>query len=187
MCSLTRIRAIAAIGFAALIVLTSNAYAKQHGDASVIPNTPGVKPLIGIGDNSPAMFADPNYQSLHTTISRKFVAWDFYKHPSEVEDLDSWVAAANASGVEQLITFGALMARPSSYRLISVPEYLNTLNILLARYPTVRTISPWNEANHSSQPTWNHPRQLLFTTTRRERRVRTARSLLLMFWISTTC
>jgi hypothetical protein len=44
-------------------------------------------------------------------------------------------------------------------RLPTLAQYRRTVRILRKRYPWVKTMSAWNEANHSSQPTYRRPRR----------------------------
>lgn len=117
------------------------------------------KPMVGVGDNGANMFKDQNYRSLEMPISRKVIAWDFYQHPDEVADLDTWLINAREVNVDPLISFGGLSTRASTRRLISVKEYKVMFTYFRERYPWVTSISPWNEVNHASQPTFNHPRR----------------------------
>jgi hypothetical protein len=112
---------------------------------------------VGIGDNGPTMFDDVNYQALGTQISRKIVPWDFHKHQWEIDQLDLWVAGATRQGVQPLIAFNHSATEPK--KLPSVAEYKQALQALLARYPGIKTISPWNEANHVTQPTYKKPKR----------------------------
>lgn len=113
--------------------------------------------IIGVGDNGPHMFDDANYQALATPISRKIVPWDFYKHQWEIDQLDLWIAGATRQNVQPLIAFNHSAAEPR--KLPSVGEYRQALTTLLARYPGIKTVSPWNEANHHTQPTSRNPKR----------------------------
>jgi hypothetical protein len=125
--------------------------------AAIAPTSASAAPTVGIGDNSPLVFQDTNFKALHTTISRKVIPYDFYNDPFQLSQLDAWVAGANADGVEPLISFSH--SDVNLKKLPSVAEFKVSLNFLLAHYPTVRTISPWNEANHVSQPTFKNPKR----------------------------
>jgi hypothetical protein len=64
--------------------------------------------------------------------------------------------------VEPLVSFSAATGsrcprRPC--RLPSARAYRTAFRAFRHRYPWVRLVSPWNEANHRSQPTFKHPRQ----------------------------
>lgn len=114
-------------------------------------------PAVGVGDNGAPMFADPNYKALGVKIARRMVPYDFYKHPDQNAMLNAWVNGALDDGVQPLIAFERSYTYPT--KLPTVAEYSESLKILLNRFPQVTNISPWNEANHKSQPTVNNPRR----------------------------
>ncbi len=112
---------------------------------------------VGVGDNGPGMFNDPHFQRLETRISRKILPYDFYKHQWDRDNLDQWMAGAKAQGIQPLVAFNHSNVRPK--RLPSVGQFRYALRYLLRKYPQVRTISPWNEANHHTQPTAKRPKR----------------------------
>lgn len=113
------------------------------------------RPIVGVGDNGPAMFADRNFQSLGTTISRKIIPYDFHRSAFELDQLRSWIDGATALGIEPLIAFEHSHTNPR--KLPSAGEYRKSVVYLRTHFPVVRSISAWNEANHVSQPTWKNP------------------------------
>jgi hypothetical protein len=62
---------------------------------------------------------------------------------------------ARARGVRMLVSFGARPAAPA--HLPSVREYRRAVLAFRARFPWIRDLGAWNEANHRSQPTARHP------------------------------
>jgi hypothetical protein len=112
-------------------------------------------PTVGIGDNGPMLFQDPDYLALNTKISRKIIPYDFYHHSAERANLKAWMAGARAAGVEPLIAFNRSESNPT--KLPSVSNFEASLRYLKKNYPELRAFSPWNEANHRSQPTKNNP------------------------------
>lgn len=125
--------------------------------SAVLGCSPGAqaKLVVGVGDNGPAMFKDPNFQSLGTKISRKIIPFDFYRSRFELDQLRSWVDGATALGIEPLIAFEHSHSNP--LKLPSAREFRRSVVYLRTHFPEVESISPWNEANHSSQPTWQNP------------------------------
>lgn len=115
------------------------------------------RPTVGIGDNGPAMFSDPNFQSLGTRISRKIIPYDFYASQWERDQLRAWLDGAAAQGIEPLIAFEH--SHTAVRRLPSPTAYRYALQRLRSEFPEVRTFSVWNEANHHSQPTSGNPKR----------------------------
>ncbi len=114
-------------------------------------------PTVGIGENGYAMFTDPNYVSLKTKIARKIIPYDYRYDPVQRADLKAWMEAAKAAGVEPNIAFNRSLRYPT--KLPSVSNFQKSLKYLRKDYPELKTFTPWNEANHRSQPTKNYPRR----------------------------
>ncbi len=114
-------------------------------------------PLVGIGDNAPEMFSDPNYLKLKTKIARKIVPYDFYHHADERFEFNRWMDAAQLAGVRPLIAFNASARSPK--RLPTPGAFRKSFDYVRKNYPTVRDFTVWNEANHRSQPTRQNPRR----------------------------
>jgi hypothetical protein len=127
---------------------------------------------IGIGETRPTMFTDPLFQDLGIKRARIVVPWDAIEAASRGDNvlaiLDQWMAAAQAAGVEPLVTLehsrGAPLdcrmsrnRRAAQCRLPSAAAYRSAFQALLTRFPTLSVIAPFNEINHPSQPTVNNP------------------------------
>src|SRR5947209_19818213 len=64
--------------------------------------------MIGVGDQSPAMFTSPAFLALHIGEARVNVPWNVATAASEQGDLVSvagWLQAARAAGVTPLVSF----------------------------------------------------------------------------------
>ena len=103
------------------------------------------------------MFYDPKFQALGSKISRRITPYDFYQDPVQLGYMDAWMKGAQNAGVDPLISFEHSYKYPT--KLPTVAEYADALRFALQRYPNLRTVSPWNEANHKSQPTVNNPKR----------------------------
>ena len=127
--------------------------APERSDAAV---------LVGIGDQNASMFTDPLFVDLGMKRSRVFVPWNAALVKKQRNFLDGWLDAASAAGVEPLVTFSQsenskCPRRPC--KLPTVREYTKAWKAFRARWPFVKVISPWNEANHRSQPTFKNPKR----------------------------
>ncbi len=114
---------------------------------------------VGIGDQSPAMFANPNYKALNLKITRYFIEWDAVTEPEEIAKADRFVAAAKASGVKVLMHISVADIKASAPKLPSVTAYRKRVGALIRRYKPmgVTEWGAWNEANHKTQPTSKSP------------------------------
>jgi hypothetical protein len=126
------------------------------GALAVLP-TASARPLIGIGDQKPDMFSDSRFAWLGLRHVRLVVSWDVLSVPWERAWADQWLAAARAEGAEPLVAFGHSWYGLNRRELPSVAAYRRAFHAFRARYPWVRDYTPWNEANHCSQPTCHHP------------------------------
>ncbi|HET8535706.1 MAG TPA: glycosyl hydrolase [Solirubrobacteraceae bacterium] len=108
---------------------------------------------IGIADQKADMFSDPRFLELGIKRARIDLAYDVLLDPAQTAELDQWMAAAQADGVQVLVTFdrsrrpGRKSFRPDTYSLIK------QFNRLRARYPFVKEWVTWNEPNLSQTPT----------------------------------
>jgi hypothetical protein len=114
-------------------------------------------PLIGIGDQKPAMFGDARFVALGFTISRISVSWDALDVPGQAGELDAWLKAARADGVSPLISFDHSW-RPGHHKdLPSAARFRHEFGRFHARYPWVTDFATWNEANYCGEITCHHP------------------------------
>ncbi len=122
-----------------------------------LPAVAGAKPVLAVGDQKPAMFSDPRFAWLGVRHSRLVVSWTVARTPWERALVDQWLFAARLSGVRPLVAFGHAWGGPTRRTLPSVRAYGRAVRAFRGRYPWVRDYTPWNEANHCSQPTCKHP------------------------------
>jgi hypothetical protein len=141
-----RRRRIAALALGMLVLLLG----------SVAPACAEV--LVGVGDQKPEMFTDPRFGELKIGHVRRVVPWDALNISWQRRELDVWMNAARAAGVQPLIAF-TRSRRHRLARVLPSPSRLGrTFRKFRLRYPWVRLFTPWNEANQCAQPTCRHPR-----------------------------
>jgi hypothetical protein len=126
---------------------------------------------VGIGDQSPAMFSNPDYKALNLKLSRYFIEWNAITDSAELAKADAFVAAARASGVKVLMHISTADIKSGTPKLPSVANYRKRVGALVKRYRPrgVTEWGAWNEANHKTQPTAKSPRSaaLFFAEMRR--------------------
>jgi hypothetical protein len=141
------------------------AVALLAGMAAAAPTTPAaearVNVAIGLGDQSPAMFASPLFKPLKVKRVRYFIRWDAIEHPHALDAADAYVAAARAAHARVLMHITTNDYRKRRAKLPSVQRYRRAGGALIRRYRPlgVREWGVWNEANHPSEPTWKNPRR----------------------------
>jgi hypothetical protein len=104
---------------------------------------------VGIADQKPEMFTDPRFAELGIKRARIDLAYDVLLDAGQTAALDQWMSAAQAAGVNVLVTFdrsrrpGRKTFRPDTHSLVK------QFNRLRARYPFVKEWVTWNEPNLS--------------------------------------
>jgi hypothetical protein len=136
--------ALAAGALAAATAFGSTAQGARQAHAS----SAGRK--VGIGDESPLMFTSPSYQPLHASIARYFTAYDVASgsDPTALAALKTWLAAAQAAGVQPLIAFYHNDA--TAEQMPSVAAYTKDMQDFVAMFPQVTVLTPWNESNRGN-------------------------------------
>lgn len=115
---------------------------------------------VGIGDQSAAMFANPNWQALHLKLARYFVEWNAISNPAELQEADTYVTAAKLHGVKVLMHISTDNIKVGTPKLPSLAAYRKDVGALIKRYKPlgVTDWGAWNEENHKTQPTSKSPR-----------------------------
>ena len=145
--------------FAALALIAAALIAVPAGTAAAA--TP---PQIGISDQNVSMFSAPLFQKLGLRYARFVTPWDVALKPTspEAAKLRDWVVAASFNDVEPLISFEHRTSDRCPKRPCMLPStraYSRAIRAFRKEYPTVTTLSAWNEASHVTQPTYRHPKQ----------------------------
>jgi putative glycosyl hydrolase len=146
-------RLLACLAAAVVVAGCGLAAAPQKSDAAV---------LVGVGEQDASMFTDPLFTQLGIKRSRYFPSWNVAQQPQEAGWLDQWLAQASATGTEPLISFNVALGSACPKRpckLPSVRQYTRAFKAFRKRWPQVKVVNPWNEANHRSQPTFKHPKR----------------------------
>jgi hypothetical protein len=136
----------------------------------LLPSTAHARPTVGIAENQPAMFDDPLFHQLDTKHVRVVASWNVMtSRDDELPRLEHYLASARSRGVTPLVTFEHARGdagickrrsnrRKSQCRLPSARAYERNFKAFRRAFPWVRTIAPFNEVNHFTQPTWRNPR-----------------------------
>ena len=125
--------------------------------ALAVPATAAAAVPVGIGDQSAESFAHPLFTALDVPFTRLVVRWDaVLRDPAA---LDRWLNSARAARARPLVAFSYTVSDHCDFPCIApaVRDYERAFRAFRARYPWVRDITPWNEANHQSQPTARYP------------------------------
>lgn len=118
--------------------------------------------VVGIADQNPTFFGEPNLQPLAPTRTRYITPYDsVFK---DRDTVDAWMNAARDAGMEVVVAFNppASMRCPNLGRAkgckpVSGGRFKSAFLAFHRRYPWVRIFQPWNEVNNLTQPTAHHP------------------------------
>ncbi|HYH89952.1 MAG TPA: hypothetical protein VEX67_12000 [Solirubrobacteraceae bacterium] len=125
---------------------------------------------IGIAENKPDLFADPLFTHLGVKYTRVVVSYDVMTSgDDELQRVTDYLTAAQAAGVEPLVTFehsrgdASICRKPRNRRkrqcrLPTPRQYERQFKLFRKRFPRVRTYVAWNEINHFTQPTYRNPK-----------------------------
>lgn len=115
--------------------------------------------VVGVGDQNPETFSDPLYKALG--VKRTRLTTPYNSITTQPAKLDAWITAALANGLEPHIAFTTpqLCASSRNCRPPSVAAYRSQMLKFRAKYPNLRVIAPWNEANSPTTSTYRYPRR----------------------------
>jgi hypothetical protein len=122
---------------------------------------------VGMADQNAAMFDSKNFQALKIKRIRYLVAYDWYKHGWQRDEVDAFMNRASQANADVLVHFtsrrgcynNGRYSRRKVCRAPSVRKYTSSVKRFMRQYPDVKTYGTWNEANHESQPIANSPRK----------------------------
>jgi hypothetical protein len=110
---------------------------------------------FGVGDENPTIFADPRLGWLGVRDARLIVPWDVMRDPGQLARAQRWLAGAQASGVEPLVSFNQSALHPRA--LPSVDAYVKAIEAFMRAFPAVSHYEVWDEENQGSEPTSHAP------------------------------
>lgn len=111
---------------------------------------------LGIDAQNTVMLDDPRFHALGVKHMRVVVPYDVMGDSAALARYATVFEQARIHNVRVLVAFNHSAKR--ARRLPSVAEYTRHLRSFRARFPWVREITVWNEANHVTQPTYRNPR-----------------------------
>jgi hypothetical protein len=108
----------------------------------------------GISDQVPEAFLNPLYAPLNLTTARYITPWDVMSLPAgnpTRDALDRWITNATAARQDILISFEHSHTRGREKRAPRASTFRRAVVNFLRAYPSVRSISPWNEVNRCNR------------------------------------
>ena len=111
---------------------------------------------VGISDQKIGMWQDPRFEQLGIRQVRLLMSYNSVLK-GNFSRYDAWMTQAAFRGADVLLTIQHHSRHPR--RLPTFSQYRRTVRILRKRYPWVKSMSAWNEANHQTQPTYRRPKR----------------------------
>jgi hypothetical protein len=112
---------------------------------------------VGIADQSPEMFAAPEFRALKIKRTRYFAPADVMQDAAERAKARAFVTAARAAGVSTLLHVSTSDLRSKRGPVVSTTAYRRNVGKLVVYFRKlgVKDFGAWNEVNHKTQETWN--------------------------------
>jgi hypothetical protein len=110
---------------------------------------------FGLSDYEPRSFADPRVQQLGIHLARDVVPWNAALRKGDRAQVSEWLNAVRHA--HQVIPFITFEHADNSSRAPSPGQYLHAFLAFRKLFPWVKEYSPWDEANHASQPIARNP------------------------------
>jgi hypothetical protein len=104
----------------------------------------------GIGDEQTEMFSDPNWQRLHTKITRYIAPYDAAVRSYSLDQAIVWIHDAEAAHQQVLVAFYHSEYTP--LKMPSVATYQRDVERFIKLFPHVHQYQPWDEANRGTIP-----------------------------------
>ena len=134
----------------------------------VVAAPASAKYRVGLGEQNPAMFDSPSWQSMKLKRVRYLVPWDYAKHRGQRDEVNYFMARARQAKQDLLVTFTARRgcysasgrySKKKACRAPSAKAYKKAFLAFDKKFAWVKTYSTWNEINHKSQPTFKSPKK----------------------------
>jgi hypothetical protein len=114
---------------------------------------------VGLSDQNVSTLTNPLFTALDMKYVRYVTPWDVALHPQGLPAiaLQTWLAQVKASGLQPMVAFehSAGDNCPNEpCTLPTEPQYTAAFKAFRLQYPQITNITVWNEANHSTQPTF---------------------------------
>jgi hypothetical protein len=120
--------------------------------------------LLGIGDESPAIFANTAFLNLGVNRVRLIVPYNVAVSSKTAGATDAWMAGAYFDHEQVAVAFNPASGSGCPGQPCVLPSSSQFTKAFLAfrkRYPAVKIYQPWNEVNSLTQPTQAHPQAVV--------------------------
>lgn len=120
--------------------------------------------VVGVGDQSPALFTNQQYLDLGSKRTRLIIPYDAALKRDVKTYANDWINAAQAAGQEIVVAFnppwGMQCPNLNGRKTCKAPtsaQFTKAFKAFRKAWPKVRVYQPWNEVNNLTQPTAHRP------------------------------
>ena len=121
------------------------------------------KIAVGVGEQDAAPFGDEAWKAPGLKKSRIVVPFDVaLRRNATRAKMDGFYLASRIQRVELLVAFNPTERARCPRRPCPLPSlrgYTKAFRAFRKRYPRLKVVSPVNEANHNTQPTYKNPKR----------------------------
>jgi len=116
---------------------------------------------VGLGDQQVMTLTQPLFVATKIKRVRYFVPYNAIHNKSRMRAIEDYVRTARSRGISVFVHISTNNLRIRRGHLPSAKGYRRDVGRLIRKLRPmgVREWGVWNEANHASQPTWNHPKR----------------------------
>src|SRR5215204_4468214 len=132
------------------------------GVSAAAPASASAAQTVGISTQDFGHFVTTPFADLGWRRVRYMAPWYVALKRRDRTYLANYLAQAKAQHLEVFVTFNVPTGQRCPRRpctLPSVRSYTRAFKAFRRRFPSVRVLAPWNEANHRSQPTFKSPKR----------------------------
>jgi hypothetical protein len=115
-----------------------------------VPAVGGATFKTGVSDQVPSSFQNPLYKQLKFSIARYIAPYDVMTLPKDNATrvaMSTWIKNARSAHQDVLISFEHSYTRGKERHIPSTTEFIKDFKLFRKAYPSIKSISPWNEAN----------------------------------------
>ena len=118
-----------------------------------VPSAAPAAYKIGISDQKATVFTNPLFAPLKMKMARYVTPWDSMNagRIPDMNELITWVDEARKVNQRILVAFQASQHEGQQFKAPTLGQYTAALKRFKARFPYIKDIQPWNEANRCQE------------------------------------
>ncbi len=113
---------------------------------AAVARAPATHLMVGVGDESAAMFSNTWFTRLPIRTARLVVPWNtaVTRDHTQLNLAQTWIQVAEGDHVQPMVSFGAPGGNAGNY-IPSNTQYTAAIKAFIHDFPQVKVYTPWNE------------------------------------------